>query len=408
MRKALASFALPLLLLGCSDDGGHGTDAQVPPVPDAAVDARVPDARDIDAAPLMCGDGVFAPDEVCFTTPITIALAGATSVVAADFDGDGDVELASSAGNRVSLLDEGVDGWVERQQVNLPDPITFIVVVDATADVARDVVAVRAIGGATVLPGSAAGFQAGETFGTSDPIAAVASGLLDGEKTTDLVAVSDGAALILSGNGAGVFVQADTIAEVGAGRGVAVADITGDGLDDIVFAGADFAMASALLTAAQDDAGFSDSLQSQAVSCDGQCGLGALLAVNLDGDGRSDVVASLGGFQDAALVVYLDGNVNLLSLPQVFPAPARITGLASGNLLGDADADIAAVVDSGTVIALYRGRGNTAPTLDEAVMLASEAGFASRAIATADLNGDGRDDIATAGSSGVAIYFANP
>jgi len=123
------------------------------------------------------------------------------------------------------------------------------------------------------------------------------------------------------------------------------------------------------------------------------------LIVDLNGDGRNDLAGM--GAQTAA--VYLSTGPGTFGPRAEYPVANWGQDVAAGDFNGDGRVDLAVTVaDQQTSVSLLMGRGDG--TFAPATHLANSTGFDSPAIAAADLNNDGRLDLAVAHS--IACFTA--
>jgi hypothetical protein len=134
-------------------------------------------------------------------------------------------------------------------------------------------------------------------------------------------------------------------------------------------------------------------------------GLSSIATGDFDGDGSMDAVASgsLNG-RFAFAKGHGDGTFDPLGLPAGLPL--GYTSLASGDFDADTKLDVVAVHRSGTTLSFLRGRGDG--TFDPALNF-TLPGSPAR-ITVADLNGDGRQDVALpmTAADGLAVLLQGP
>lgn len=184
--------------------------------------------------------------------------------------------------------------------------------------------------------------------------------------------------------------------------GVAVADINGDGILDIVKAGEvglNGGMVSVLLGTAAH--GFTPKAE-YSISL----GPGSLALADVNGDGKLDVVTAANTVQAAsnpAVSVLLGNGDGTYGGELKFTPASRFSSMATADLDGDHKADIVATTEAGTVsVLLAKGDGTFASPVDYT------AGQTPVSVAVGDVNGDGTLDIVVTNSGLVAGYDTNP
>jgi hypothetical protein len=179
------------------------------------------------------GRGRFTPGAVLVTNPSTDA--GLTS---GDLNGDGHLDLVATGGGYgrvVTFLGNGDGTFGPALRREITESISPAVLADYTSDGRPDVIAPLTEGGALLLPGNGDG-----TFGEAihlnafETVAATA-GDFDADGRAD-VAFSGryGRAVVLLGNGDGTFQEQLFLDEPGDPGVPAAADFTGDGRDDLL------------------------------------------------------------------------------------------------------------------------------------------------------------------------------
>jgi hypothetical protein len=244
--------------------------------------------------------------------------AGAIAVAAGDFDDDGVRDLAAIRGRGSSLsilLGQGDGRFAEA-----PGPALAtgnspwrLSLGDYNRDLRQDIAVMNNLsGGVQVYFGAGRGTFRGPLELPALSAFAIASGDLDGNLTQDIVvALGAGTVTVFSGDGRGSFAALPSIAigTTGTPSSAAVADIDGDGAQDIALgiANAGFGRLTVLL--GDGAGGFAgSSVRDLPASAPDN-----LTVADVDGDRRCDLVASL---QPASIQVY--------------------TGAASGAAVSDA------------------------------------------------------------------------
>jgi hypothetical protein len=370
------------------------------------------------------GDGTFQPalDFSIDSPPPGHALLPFSTVTVADVNGDGKLDLvtANYTTNDVSVLLGNGDGTFQPAR-NIPagtDPRS-VKVADVNGDGLPDMVVSNfypaltsaASGGAVnVLLGNGDGsFQAPQKVTTADeaPIGATVVDM-NGDGRPDLVLANAGGYtrdgtvdVLLNQTPAGsrtLTFTAQASVDAGAYAGsVAVADVNGDGVPDVIVGAAgvrgsyDSGTVSVLL--GNPDHSFQPP---QTVAVGGS--LTAALVADFNGDGRPDLVAATGN-----AVVVLPGNGDGSFRPQpVFPAGPSPQAVTEADVNGDGRPDL--LVDSGHGVNLLLGQGDGSFQPPQAI-----PGAVGGLFAVTDLNGDGRPDLVTvdAATDTLSILLGN-
>lgn len=290
-------------------------------------------------------------------------------VVAADLDGDGRPEVAVAA-----VL---VDGGFHADQVQ-------------------------------VFPALAGGgFGAPATYAVAADPWGLCAGDLDGDGRPDLVAtipaleppevnaIGDSGGLSIlrqDGSRPGRFLPAVWVRSGGAAETAAVLDVTGDGLADVVVADGVFAN-SRILVLAQAPGRPGTLLAPVSVPVGTGHGFRDLAVADVDGDGRPDLV--LAGYDCVAVLCQRPGGG--FAAPAFLDAGLHVEGVAAADLDGDGRMDLVAA-NAGNAPDGARGGASVAVFLQRqpgqftATRVPVPDG--ARQVAIADLDGDGRPDLA--------------
>lgn len=225
----------------------------------------------------------------------------------------------------------------------------------------------------------------------------IAVGDLNGDGRSDLaVANGTGAKLVtvLLDDGAGGFARADY--PTGASpQGVALADVNGDRRLDVVTANSSARTVSVLRNRGDG------TLAPKADYGTGPLPI-AVAAGDLNGDGRVDLVTANSG--SATVSVLLNNGNGTFAPRRDLVTGGAPNSVALADLDGDGKLDVAtanprARLAHGVTVLLGRGDGTFRPKRDYAV-----TGYASRVL-TADLNADGRPDLALADGGNLAAML---
>ena len=172
-------------------------------------------------------------------TPLPDAGFGSTGLATGDIDKDGDIDI-------VLARRDDTESVIMINQAGSFRPFTLpqskgdhrkAVIAEFTGDHFPDIILADTDGSFLLYPGSQSGtFGNPRTFGQAgDLVQAIAAIDLDGDGNLDLFAGCEGRNIILQNDGTGIFTRRE-IAEEADSYGVAVGDMNGDGIDDIVVA----------------------------------------------------------------------------------------------------------------------------------------------------------------------------
>jgi hypothetical protein len=300
---------------------------------------------------------------------------GPTSVVAADFNGDGvpDFAITHRNFNNVSVL------------LN------------------------------TTLPGSAtSSFTAGADFalGANTAPEAVAAGDINGDGRLDLAVAEFGTGavgILLNATPPGSFTPVFNVANISTGgspSAVTFADITGDGRPDVVVGTADRVRVLVNnTTLGANVASLPDGFNVGQAT--GLVSVGGVAAGDLNGDGRPDIaVADIGG----PLGIFLNTTppgapIPTLDGPVAFAAGSGPRAIAMGDFDNDGKLDLAAGNQSSNDVSVLFNQtapGSTSPTFNVSVVT-SPTEVNPGSLTVVDVDGDGRLDIAAANASSNSI-----
>ena len=322
------------------------------------------------------------------------------AIRASDLNADGRLDLVVSGGQGVFVLTGRGDGrfdlsWSGAAGENPSDLAIADLDEDGLADVA---VANHETDYVTLLFGiGGAGFEHRDysrfRVNVSPHPHAVRLHDTDADGHADLLVDdrSPGSIRLFRGRGDGTFSETTSI-DVGGDpyRGMSLADVTGDGLADLITPNPDHVA----VLVAEGDGGFRPWATLPA-----PFGPFSVVAADLNGDGRRDVAAASGEGAGALATWHglADGSFRAAGRYEIARGPTKS---ATADLTGDGSAEVLVASYAGGEVAVLIG-GETPLVLRIAV------GGNPYGLATGDFDGDGRLDFAVANDGGdyVSVFL---
>ncbi len=333
----------------------------------------------------------------------------AEGVATGDLDGDGIPDLAVAGEDEFSvLLGDGTGGW-DVTSIPIADDANEsrffkVVLTDVERDGDLDAIAVQFSGEILGNGGFLYLNDGTGTFTFDQPVLVqgaegdVVTGDMDGDGATDVAVETPGQfAAVYRGDGAGGFLPRLDLAPPIDGQGIDLADLNGDGRDDLVLGGSDATARS--VAAVYLSTGTAFAAPVQYVADPARRESRGFATADMDGDGHLDIVAitsALDAEDDASLAVLPGRGDGTFGAAVVTPI---VGGPTSAQLeVGDIDAD-----GHPDVVAALRGRGamvffgDGAGSFPDSHYLAPSGGTATDLVVV-DIDGDGVDDVVTAGA----------
>jgi len=315
-----------------------------------------------------------------------------SSISCADFDGDGDrdlafvagaLEVALNQGNGAFDFPQGLAGHLRPDEVASGD-LDGNGTIDLASVDGRTVSLYRNLGGAT--------FETAPRYAAGPDPRAIASADVDGDGDRDLVVGSGPPGLqrkvsVLGNIGAGSFAPPVEYSALNQPTAIALPDLDQDGSVDLVVA----ENTRVQVGRNQGDGSFGT-----------LTGFGAgplpngITSADLDGDGDLDVATSLASSNTLGILPGL-GNGSLAHVVN-YPSGFAANGITGGDLDLDGDVDLVVVGDDTGTAELFDNQG----TGTFALLPGIAAGGNPLAITSVDFDSDGRIDLA------VVVELSNP
>jgi uncharacterized protein (TIGR03437 family) len=371
-----------------------------------------------------------------FAAPVALpAQQAPLGIAAGDFNGDGfqDIAIANAASATVSVyLGNGSGTFSPAATVTLPAGCSAAYLASAkfTGAAQPDLLVVCAMGQVLVLPNAGRG-AFGKPISTTLPLGAWIGNLMigqvhpaiadfNGDGKLDLVIPGQGTSAygagqvawyLLLGKGDGTFQTPSSVPFTGVmPLSVVAGDFNGDGKTDLAAAAYDSTGAPWLeIALGNGDGTFQTPVLSQLPATSGT----VLLAADVNGDGKLDIVVAgsclylnltgTGGSESNAGVTVLlgDGKGNFTigfdTTEPNYVSDATLAGVLETGRLDLVEATISfSSADTAPSGAIQIRPNNGDGTFGSPIVLPTSTSVVPTDVTTADFNGDGRPDIATA------------
>ncbi len=265
-------------------------------------------------------------------------------LIAGDLDNDGDIDLAVAVrdpqGSVLIMANGGTGTFVMISGIAVGDRPRGLAIADIEGDGDLDLAVANRDGlSASVLTNSGAAVFASQTVNVGGETRATALGDFDGDGDADLaVTDADNRSVHLFSNNAGSFVPAGTLAVNPLVRpdGIAAANLDGTGPLDLAVATSDQTLGINTVTVFTNAAGTFSAGLAYATSGSNTSGI---FAADMDCDGLVDLVTSNQDSNDISLLQNIGGAV--FGPATVLGAGVSPEEIAAADLDGDGDPDVA-------------------------------------------------------------------
>ncbi len=340
---------------------------------------------------------------------------GASSVVAADVDGDGDLDVLCAAREDGRIVwyanvDGGGAQWSARTVSSAASGAASVLAADLDSDGDVDVSSAAAADGRITWYENADGagvVWAAQTVSSAENGAAgVAAVDVDGDGDLDLASVASAASALawhenLSGRGDAWTRR--LLANVGGAAAVAAGDVDGDGDADLLVAGA---TPSRLVWVESLAAHRSASFPARSSIAAGVPLASALGAADLDADGDLDVLLAA---QSAPQLRWHENTTGAGTQWLARTIAAGVTGSVAfdvGDLDGDGDADLLTALGDGAALTWQQNADGLGTSWLPRSVASTPGGTAQVDVADLDSDGD-LDAIAASGSGSELAWLSN-
>ena len=352
-------------------------------------------------APYRAGTGLSAVDSG--SSPAVTSLDATAGVAAGSFATGGPTDLVTiNPGSDTLDVLVGLGGgrFANPVAIQTQVPAQVVRVADFTGNGVADLAVLTAEGVSIYLGDGKGGFLPPVTYKAgTDPTGLTVADLLGNGQLDLLVGNAYGDVLILVGNGDGTFRPFEPVKSAIA---LAVADLTGNGVPDFVFADQSLNQVSVVYGTTGQDANSPAVIGNQTT---GVLAPGAVLLKDLNGDGIPDLIVANSGGNN---VLVYPGLGNGQFGPPVngtkgFPVGTDPTGLTVADLNGQPDLLVADTGSNDVSVLLGQGSGSSW-TMIPGARVHTDAGPV--ALVVGDLLGGTQTDLAVAnsGANNVQIF----
>jgi hypothetical protein len=344
--------------------------------------------------PYRAGTGLYALD-TSGSSPVVTSLEATAGVTAGAFTVGGPTDLVTinPGTETIGLLAGLGDGrFADPATLYSGSPARVVRVADFNQDGVPDLAVLTGDGVSIYLGNGNGGFLPRLDYGAgTDPTDLSVADITGDGRLDLLVGNAEGDVLILVGNGDGTFRPFEPVK---AAIALAVADLTGNGVPDFIFADQSLDRVTVVYGPTPES---SASPQVIANQSSGLLAPGAVELADLNGDGIPDLIVANSGGNDVLVYPGL-GNGQFgpsVNGTQGFPVGTDPSGITVANLNGQPDLLVADTGSNDVSILLGQGSGS-GWTMTAGPRIKTDAGPV--AVAVGDVLGGGHTDLAVANS----------
>jgi fibronectin type 3 domain-containing protein len=344
------------------------------------------------------------------------------SVAVGDVTGDGRNDVVMGVSPGTSSAPDEVLVYAQLPDGTLASPVAYptgysygrptsVAIGDITGDGREDVVVALDTIGIEVFPQLPSGALGTPTTMTTPDNLRVRLGQLNGDGRLDVAALGWGTntvSVFLNDGRGGLRAPVAYSAQHDGYDDLEVADVTGDGRDDlVVMSGQGFAPNVSVL-AQLAGGGFAPaaaySVGSGSTVLTSGIGVG-----DVTGDGLNDVVASYGGNRPSSnIAVFAQGMSGALSAPVSYPSYDIPQPVDVADLDLDGRADVVTLHGGWLNAGVYRQRADGTLGAEELYPIPSQDQYSPHGLALGDINGDGTPDVVIADmNNGLVVLSDN-